>query len=728
MSDSGFCEEKLTEWISLWASNSGVEFTEVSLRAPEKQNVSASLVFPETAANFSSLHNIFVAHCGECHKADAPQAPVQPFFASSNIDNAYAAAQSKMLFNVTTNEDGTAISSIDASRSRLVIRLREESHNCWAEGEGEADCFASAAAMESALEAFAGTMSFVGLDDSLVTSKAMRIADGTAISQGGRVETNAIALFPFKAGSGTVANDYSDGFPPALNLNLVGDVEWVSNWGVRINSGHLIGQVSASEKLKRYITQTGEYSVEAWLIPANVTQEGPARIVSYSGSDMARNFTMGQTLYNYDFLNRSSVTNENGGPMLSTPDADEVLQATLQHVVVSYDTIGGRKIYVNGEVIVDEDPLGGGLLSEWDESFALLLGNETSGNYPWRGTIRFLAIHNRALTAEQVLGNYDVGVGQKILVAFAIDHLIDDMSDAYIVFQVEQYDDYSYLFNNPYFFSFTETPQSNIEIKGLRIGVNGREAGVGQAYAKLDVTIQPEDYSVENGIPLSPLGTVISLQKGPDQDQFFLGFDSINGLTTSRPPEVVPPPSALSDDPDAEKAARIGIKIFDEINSSLSAMTGIPITHPDIMETFQGADGNGGVFRQMPSDEAIDGFLVSHQMGITQLAVKYCNILATSDTRMATFFPGFNPSGDAFTTVSRAALIDPLLHALLAHNIDGGDQLADQPSVEDSRQRLNALIDTMTSSCGGSCSNSQTDNAVTAVCAAALGSAVMLIQ
>src|SRR5690606_12600997 len=144
--------------------------------------------------------------------------------------------------------------------------------------------------------------------------------DGTAISQGGRVESNAIALYTFKEGTGTQANDSSTGFLPDLTLNLIGDVEWVSNWGVRINNGRVQGAVEPSSKLHRYITQTGEYSVEAWVVPANVTQEGPARIVSYSGSNSLRNFTLGQTLYQYDFLNRTSTTNANGTPMLSTPD------------------------------------------------------------------------------------------------------------------------------------------------------------------------------------------------------------------------------------------------------------------------------------------------------------------------------------------------------------------------------------------------------------------------
>ena len=47
----------------------------------------------------------------------------------------------------------------------------------------------------------------------------------------------------------------------------------------------------------------------------------------------------------------------------------------------------------------------------------------------------------------------------------------------------------------------------------------------------------------------------------------------------------------------------------------------------------------------------------------------------------------------------------------------------------DSRERLNDLIDTMTASCSNNvCSASVTSNTVTAVCAAALGSAVMLVQ
>jgi Concanavalin A-like lectin/glucanases superfamily len=706
-----FCAEKLTEWVTAWASDSGVELTETALRVPEMMDVSASLSFPTTTTSFGeTVYPLLTQYCADCHRADAPQPPVQPYFSSTDIAVAYAAAQTKMLFNVTEN---AGVVTIDASRSRFVVRLRDEAHNCWGDS-----CVTAANSMESALEAFAATMEMRELDASLMTSKAMRVGDGTAISQGGRVETNAIAIYPFKAGQGDIVNDYADAFPPALDLQLVGDVEWVSNWGVRINDGRVQGPTASSSKLARYIKQTGEYSVEAWVVPANVTQEGPARIVTYSGSDDERNFTLGQTLYNYNFANRSSTTSENGTPLLSTPNADEVLQATLQHVVISYNALEGRKTYVNGELVAAE-MADGGNINDWDDTFALVLGNETSGQYPWRGTIRFLAIHNRVLTPEQVAINFDVGVGQKILVAFSVGHLLEGMADAYIVFQVEQFDDYSYLFSEPYFFSFTQTPPTDITIQGLRIGVNGREAAVGQVFAKLDTVIGLDNFDPE-GVPLSRLGAVIQLEKGAEQDQFFLSFERIGNQSNPREEEVVPPPAEPEDA--AEPQARIGVRLFAEINATLSALTRVPVTDPGVAETYRAVE------QQMPADESAKGFLVAHQMGITQLSVKYCNTLANNNALRQSYFPGF--VNNTFDAAGRNAIINPLLEALLAHESSAaGRQLTDQPLVADSRTRLGELIDTMTSNCNNNvCSDTVSRNTITAVCAAALGSAVMLVQ
>ncbi|WP_197472841.1 LamG domain-containing protein, partial [Oleiphilus sp. HI0123] len=137
---------------------------------------------------------------------------------------------------------------------------------------------------------------------------------------------------------------------------------------------------------------------------------------SYSGSASSRNFALQQTLYNYDFYNTTNDFNE----ALSTADADERLQASLQHVVATYSATQGRKLYVNGVYTEDEDSVAPGLLNGWNESFALVLGNETDGNELWEGTLRMLAIHSRALTQEQITQNYNSGVGEKFYMLFGV--------------------------------------------------------------------------------------------------------------------------------------------------------------------------------------------------------------------------------------------------------------------------------------------------------------------
>ena len=281
------------------------------------------------------------------------------------------------------------------------------------------------------------------------------------------------------------------------------------------------------------IQATGEYSIEAWVAPGNVVQED-MRIVSYSGGLTARNFALGQTMYNYDFFNRSSNTDANGEPGLSTPNADEVLQATLQHVVATFDPVAGRKIYVNGELKAQLDPAPGGTLGEWDNSFAFVLGNEVSGNRNWMGVIRLVAIFNRALTPTQIKQNFDAGVGEKFFLMFDVSHLTN-IVQSYVVYEAAQYDSYSYLFRKPFFISLDGSAQpAGLDIQGMRIGLNGAEAHVGQSYANLTKQISTA-YTRRRGRALADLGAVVPLEKGPDSDEFFLTFDTIGGSTLQPP-------------------------------------------------------------------------------------------------------------------------------------------------------------------------------------------------
>ncbi|GAA5217504.1 LamG domain-containing protein [Corallincola platygyrae] len=689
------CAETMTQWISNWAGGTlGGDGNEVELTDPVIREPGASKSFPLEPDNYiNTIYPIVREYCAQCHSDDAA-IPQSPYFASADTSTAYEAAKSKIDLDTP-------------SRSRLVVRLRSEFHNCWS------NCSSDADEMETAIQAFSDAIDLTEIDPELVLSKAVRLTDGVVASSGGRFEENLVALYQFKTGEGNTAYDTS-GLEPAANLTISGDVEWLGSWGLMINSGKAQASTASSRKLHSLITATGEYSIEGWFAPANVTQEGPARIVSYSAGTTDRNFTLGQTLYNYDFLNRSSTTDRNGEPALSTPDADEILQATLQHVVVTFDPVNGRQIYVNGELIPLTDIEAGGTIGSWDDSYALVLGNEVSSDRQWSGSVRLLAIHNRLLTPEQIKQNFDAGVGEKFFLLFSVGDLIN-LPRTYVVFEVSQFDNYSYLFAEPYLINLDGAALTDsLPIEGMRLGINGKEANVGQAYGNLDVTVDAGTSLAEARV-LSSLGTLVGLEKGPESDEFFLTFERFAGHENVYvEPIPVPPGPPADQDPQPD----IGMRNFAEINASMSVMTGVATTADGVQETYL------TVQQQLPSVINIETFLSSHQMAVTQLAIKYCDALVEDSSLRTAYFPGFDFSvsaNAAFDATGRSQIIDPLVENML------GAGLATQPDAADVESELNDLIDRLTV-CADGCDANRTRTVVKASCAAVLGSAAMLFQ
>ena len=400
LSSPAACADILTTWITNWAGAAAGGGTQIKLLPPPIKDVSSSRNFPDTPPSaYTGVHNLLTQFCSRCHTS-AATTPQSPFFAAADIDESYEAVKTKI------NLDNPAM-------SRLVVRLRDEFHNCWAIPAGGApNCPGSADAMQAAIQAMVNQIPLTQIDPTLQISKALTLYDGTVASGGSRFDGNAIAKWEFKTGSGGTAFDTS-GVEPALNLTLSGDVTWVGGWGINIKTGGKAqGPTGASKKLHDLITATGEYSVEAWVAPANVMQED-ANIVSYSGGNMARNFTLAQQQYQLDFANRSSATDANGTPSLVTDADDEDLQATLQHIVVTFDPVNGRRVYVNGEDTGDRDSAGNASLSNWDDTFAFVLGNEVSGNRQFTGVYRLVVIHNRVLTPAQIQQNFSAGVGER---------------------------------------------------------------------------------------------------------------------------------------------------------------------------------------------------------------------------------------------------------------------------------------------------------------------------
>ncbi len=697
------CAQTITTLITNWGGIATAAASAITFVTPQKIDAGQTLEFPAPAA-FGAVDGVYPllkTYCVGCH-SQAALTPQQPYFAGSDLNAAYAAAKQKMNLE-------------DPSKSRFVLRLREQSHNCW-----NNDCAASAKLMQEAIERLAGKAVRVSLDPKIVASDGVSFQSATVVSTGGRIDSNAIALYKFSEGQGSVAYDTS-GVEPALNLKLDGDYLWEGAWGIRLNAaldgqvpnGRAQGMTADSVKLHRQLRAAGEYSMEAWVVPGNVSQDGPARIISYSGGEDKRNFTLGQVMYNYHFYNRDAHAKPTG-TLLKTQDADKVLQSTLQHVVSTFHPTDGSKIYVNGELVAQAPKSANPALSNWDETFALVLGREITGEYGWAGTIRMLAIHKTALTAEQVTTNYKVGVGQKFYMLFGITDLTG-LPQSFIVFEVQQFDSYSYLFNKPFFLSLDPAVKpNNLHIDGLRIGVNGRESLPGQSFANLNMDIQNADYQPKTGAPLSRLGTLVALEKGQTEDKFFLTFDKIGSKTSQRTADIVPPPAPPTD---TAKKSEVGLRNFAEINASLALMTGVATT--DVAQTYE------QVKQQMPTVEAAEGFLAAHQMGVTQLAVKYCNTMANSHTYRSALFPNLNVNVASFDAAAQTLIVDNLLKALVSHNIDTNANmpLADQPTRDEVDAALNPLFAKM-AKCPSDCAK----KTLTAACAAALGSAVMLLQ
>ncbi len=696
LSSTSACTDILTVWIANWA-NTEQSANEIQLSTPIIKEPGANKRLPDDATLFAAhVYPITKTYCANCHASNAT-IPISPYFAENDVEIAYLAAKSKIDLN-------------SPELSRFVLRLKNEFHNCWD------NCSANGNEMLNAIQEIANNVATTVLDDEIINSKALTLPDGIVASGGSRFEQNVIAKYQFKTGTGSVAYDTS-GIEPALDLNFNGDVNWVGGWGIKFGNGRAQGNTADSKKLYDLITATGEYSIETWVTPANVTQEGPARIISYSGGKESRNFTLGQTLYNYEHLLRTSNTNANGTPSLTTDDADEDLQASLQHVVINYDPVEGRKIYVNGVYTDDADTIAPGTFQDWDPSFALILGNETSGDLPWAGTIRMLAIHNRVLNQAQITQNYEIGVGERFYLLFSISDLIS-IPDSYIVMEVSQYDSYSYLFKEPFFISLDESanPQ-NISVQGIRIGINGAEPQLGQAFKHLDTNLGGSTYSSQTGQKLSRLGTLIPLENGSQADEFFLTFERLGTHENIR---IEPEPPVISDPADLEPQSQLGIKIFSEINAGLSQMTTVSSQNTAVKSTFDNLQ------QQLPAITDINGFLASNQMAISQLAIKYCNALIEDTNLRQSYFPGFNFTAnvaDALNGANRDLLIDPLIY----HALPAGTEAQADPQLV--KQELNNLIDKL-SQCtvASDCNNARSLTIAKASCAALMGSAVNLLQ
>lgn len=213
----------------------------------------------------------------------------------------------------------------------------------------------------------------------------------------GRVEDGLVTLYDFDDGATADAVG-------GLDLVARGDVAPLAPSGVRLDGGDsvLTSDVPARPIVDAVVDQL---TLEAWVRPDDLGQGGPARIVSSSvGVALDEvNFHLGQDRHCL------SVRLDVGGAEAEWWQLDGVFdrEQAAWHLAVTYDG-GTIRAYVDGVLRFDTTPAEADL-SGWSDEYPLLVGNEATGDRPFRGDVYLVAVYDRALRADEVARNYEAG-------------------------------------------------------------------------------------------------------------------------------------------------------------------------------------------------------------------------------------------------------------------------------------------------------------------------------
>ena len=249
------------------------------------------------------------------------------------------------------------------------------------------------------------------------TTQTLVIEDVSGLvpsGQGDRVTQDLVALYTFEDGSGSTVADVSGvGSPLDLTIQDPNNVTW-GNQYLTIETDTLISSGVAATKIIDGVVASNELSIEAWIAADNLTQEGPARIISIGLNHNNRNVMLGQGTGSqqptaYEGRLRTTQPAKVGKDYSEINSPENTITTNLQHVIYTRDAAGTVTLYVNGVVVATDTALGD--MSNWDTTWQLGLGNELSSNRPWLGTFYLAAIYDRALTAAEVNQNLTAGPG-----------------------------------------------------------------------------------------------------------------------------------------------------------------------------------------------------------------------------------------------------------------------------------------------------------------------------
>jgi hypothetical protein len=243
-------------------------------------------------------------------------------------------------------------------------------------------------------------------------------------AQAARVTSGLVAYYPFNEGSGPAVYDRSP-TAPHTDLHFEGSAAWLGGTnGVSLGGGRL----ASNETVKALIDvlqASNKATFEAWVLPANLTQTGPARVIDISnGPDAGEyDYALGQIQNDVEGRLRHTGKNANLQPRLVTND--HFLTTSLVQLVHVFDG-SQERLYVNGA----QHPTtvtNSGNFSNWNDARVMSLGNTSTLDRIWSGDMRTVAIYDRALTPAEISQNY--GEGANVALSSAIPITVEAGND-----------------------------------------------------------------------------------------------------------------------------------------------------------------------------------------------------------------------------------------------------------------------------------------------------------
>ena len=219
-----------------------------------------------------------------------------------------------------------------------------------------------------------------------------------------RVTDNLVAFYPFVERAGNVVRDLSGSATP-MDLAMTGSVSWYGAGNGVVMNGGRIGTTGPATELINALRASNSSTFEAWVEPGDLTQLGPARIISVGEGWNAQNFMLGQAADNVEARLLHTGKESMLTPRIRTDNG--VLDGSLVHLAHVYDGAVER-MYINGVQYGQTAAVSGGY-SNWNMLHQFSIGNEASLDRPYNGVIRMVAVYDRPLSEVEIQQNYSAG-------------------------------------------------------------------------------------------------------------------------------------------------------------------------------------------------------------------------------------------------------------------------------------------------------------------------------